>query len=193
MTNSTFGVFLLDITEDDVRKSEASKIFRRTKNSVAESLWQHPLIVTFLLRENEDAIVYINKMKQKSDLGEYYKAVIYHLKKSTAPLLGFLQNELQSIFELRNMEVKGDDQVARLSNLVRSMYVFADELYTDVPFTQHNLQAFISEPHVKGLFQLWLLVYKLAEKENANSDFLKEASLLLKTYLERSDLRRFLV
>jgi hypothetical protein len=196
MINSIFGVFLLDITEEDVRRSEASKIFGRTKNSVAESLWQHSLISGYLLQENENAVVYINEMKQKNDsqaLGEYYKAVIYHFKKRTTSLLSFLQSELQKTFELRNTEVKGHSQENSLRNVVRSIHIFTDELYNEMPFTQHNLQAFGDEAHLKGLFQLWLLMYKLAEKESVDKDTLKQASLVLRSYLEHSELRRFLV
>lgn len=179
MIDSTFGVFLLDITKEDVQRSEASKIFGMTKNAVAELLWRHSTVSLFLLHENKAAVEYITRMKQEKSLDEYYRAIIYHLKKRFLPVLTCIQSELGEVLVLRASVVSNNKQVIRAHEIIHFLNVFADELFTGKSLTQRNLHVFCDELYAKGLFQLWLLMYKLAEKENVHKEILKEASFAL--------------
>jgi hypothetical protein len=179
MVDSTFGVFLLDITKEDVQRSEASKIFGITKNVVAESLWRHSAISLFLVHENKVAVEYITRMKQEKSLDEYCRAIIYHLKKRVLPVLTCIQNELGKALVIKATLVSNNEQVIHAYEIIHFLNVFADELYTSKPLTQRNLHVFSDDLYAKGLFQLWLLMYKLAEKENVNKEILKEASFAL--------------
>ncbi len=184
MNDSRFGMFLLPINQEDVRRSMANKIFGIPKNTVIKSLLDHPLIYDFLLKENKVAVIYLNNRKEKISENNYYHLVKYYLVKRAPLVLQFLKDEMAEVVVNRVLLFHHANQVTNFKEVISSMLKFLDELYSGTPFTQPNLNAIRRDPQLKGLFQLWLLVYALAKKENVTKETLDEPSRNLRTLLE---------
>jgi hypothetical protein len=184
MTNPTHGMFLLNITKEGLEKKEMDKICGISKNTVAERLWNYPLINSSLIQENNDAVERFDAMKQKGDLDKYYFNIFYHVKKRASWLLTHPQNELKHALSVKVLSLNDKEKAEYVSKTIRSLFIITRGLYQGKPFSDAALPTASGELYIDELFQIWLLLYILAEKENIPKEELRKVSFALSSFLQ---------